>query len=94
MKDLNKFNIVHKPIISEKSMSAAEAASIYTFEVAPEAKKADIKGAVEELFNVKVAAVRIINVKGKPRRLRMQKGHTRNWKKALVQLSSGRIDLI
>jgi len=94
MKDLNKFDIVHRPIVSEKSMSAAEAASVYTFEVAPEATKRDIKSAVEELFNVKVAVVRIINVKGKPRRLRMRKGHTRSWKKALVQLSSGRIDLI
>jgi len=94
MKDLNKFSIVRKPVVSEKSMAAVEDKSTYTFEVARDATKDDIRHAVEELFSVKVSTVRVMNVKGKPRRLRWRKGHTRQWKKALVTLSSGRIDLI
>jgi large subunit ribosomal protein L23 len=51
------------------------------------ATKADVRRAVEELFNVHVLAVHTQNRKGKPRRTRMQLGHTTDWKKAIVTLN-------
>jgi len=94
MKEYNKFAVVKRPIITEKSMAAANERNTYTFEVAADATKDDIRRAVEELFNVTVGSVRVLNVFGKPRRVRWTYGRTRNWKKAMVTLTSGRIDLI
>ena len=59
--------IIIRPIITEKS-AAAQAEGKYTFEVHKKATKIDIKNAVEKLFEVKVADVKIVNVKGKPKR--------------------------
>ena len=58
----------------------------YAFEVNRLATKADVKRAVEELFDVTVLQVHIQNRKGKPRRTRFHLGHTGTWKKAIVTL--------
>jgi len=94
MKELSKFAVIKRPIITEKTMTAASDKNTYTFEVAKDATKEDIRVAVEDLFSVKVGQVRIVNVKSKPRRVRWNYGRTRAWKKAMVTLTSGRIDLI
>ncbi len=61
----------------------------YLFKVDKTANKIDIKRAVEEIFKVKVASVNVINVMGKPRRVRQQLGRTADWKKAWVTLKEG-----
>jgi large subunit ribosomal protein L23 len=73
-------------MITEKATHVSERHNAYTFEVNPLATKADIKNAVEVLFNVKVANVRTQNRRGKTRRYRLKVGRMRNWKKAIVSL--------
>ena len=83
----NVYDIVIRPIITERSM-AAVADKKYVFEVARDAGKIEIKNAIEEIFGVKVAKVNTINVAGKARRLGAARpGTTRSWKKAYVQLT-------
>lgn len=79
-------DIIVRPIITEKSMMGA-AEKKYTFEVAKKAGKIEIAKAVEELFNVKVAKVNTVNVRGKLRRQGRSQGYTRAWKKAYVTLT-------
>jgi large subunit ribosomal protein L23 len=89
------YNIVKKPRITEKSTALSEKHNAYTFEVAPDANKVEIRHAVEELFKVKVASVRTVNVKGKQKRVRASWGRTADWKKAIVTLKEGsKIDLM
>ena len=86
-------NIVIRPVISEKSY-ALIAEGKYTFRVNDRAHKTQIAHAVEEIFEVKVAAVRTSKVRAKPKRRGPHLGRTRAWKKAIVQLSPGeRIEL-
>lgn len=79
-------DIIIRPIITEKSMNG-NAMKMYTFEVAKNANKIEIKKAVEELFCVKVAKVNTLNVKGHLRRQGRTKGYTSDWKKAYVTLT-------
>lgn len=66
----------------------------YLFKVARKANKIQIKKAVEDIYNVKVAGVNSISMKGKKRRLRYKEGKTSDWKKAVVTLKKGQtIDL-
>jgi large subunit ribosomal protein L23 len=89
------YEIVRKPRITEKSTALSEKANAYTFEVAKDANKIEIRQAVEDLFKVKVASVHTVNVKGKPKRVRMHMGRTSDWKKAIVTLREGsKIDLM
>ena len=79
--------IIIRPIVSERSFSGMEL-NKYTFEVAKDANKYQIKDAVEEIFGVKVAKVNTLNVSGKAKRLGAGRlGKTRSWKKAYVQLA-------
>ena len=73
--------IIIRPIVSERSFSGMEQ-NKYTFEVAKDANKYQIKDAVEEIFGVKV-------VKSKKKRMRNIEGKTRTWKKAIVTLAEG-----
>ena len=83
----NVYDIIIRPIITERSM-AAVAEKKYVFEVAKDAGKIEIKNAVEEIFGVKVAKVHTINVPGKAKRMGAGRpGMTRSWKKAYVQLT-------
>lgn len=79
-------DIVVRPIITEKSM-AGIGDKKYTFEVAKDANKIEIKKAVEELFKVKVSKVNTLHVRGQFRRQGRNEGYTSSWKKAVVTLS-------
>jgi large subunit ribosomal protein L23 len=79
-------DIILRPIITENSMDGI-ADRKYTFEVAKDANKVEIKKAVEELFDVKVAKVNTINVDGKLRRYGRFEGYTASRKKAIVTLT-------
>lgn len=79
-------DIILRPIITENSMDGI-ADLKYTFEVAKDANKVEIKKAVEELFDVKVAKVNTINVDGKLRRYGRYEGYTASRKKAIVTLT-------
>ena len=88
------YGIIIRPLITEKSTHQSETRNAYAFEVAPKATKAQIKQAVEKIYNVKVLGVRTANRKGKPRRSRFKWGTTSHWKKAVVVLHPDyRIDL-
>ncbi len=66
----------------------------YTFEVAPDATKIEIRKAIEQLFEVKVASVRTMNCRGKDRRVGQSVGRRPHWKKAIVEVAEGEmIDL-
>ena len=80
-------DIILKPIITEKAMDAISMKK-YTFKVDPKATKPEIAAAVEKLFGVKVAAVNIIKMQRKPKRLRYSDGFTAAWTKAVVTLTA------
>jgi large subunit ribosomal protein L23 len=90
---LAPYQIILRPLVSEKGVHRSSRYNQYAFEVSTLADKDAIKKAVEEMFEVKVLKVRTQNRKGKPRRHRWKLGYTRDWKKALVTLDSeDRID--
>jgi large subunit ribosomal protein L23 len=80
------------PIVSEKSTMIADKLRQIAFRVAADATKADVKDAVEAMFKeqkVEVAAVQVLNVRGKEKRFGRSTGRRRNWKKAYVCLKEG-----
>ena len=80
-------DIIIRPIITECSMEGLQNKK-YTFEVAKDATKIDIKRAVEKLFNgVSVAKVNTMNCKGKKKRYGRYEGYTSDWKKAIVTVT-------
>jgi len=85
---MNAHDVIIRPIVSEKSYDLMEQ-NRYTFEVAKDAKKEQIAQAVTEVFGVTVLKVNTMNVSGKPRRLRYNKGLSRSWKKAIVTVKAG-----
>lgn len=82
-------SIIKAPIISEKSMRAAEKNRQIVFKVENKATKNQIKEAVETMFNVQVDSVQVLNVKGKQKRHGRMLGRRSNWKKAYVKLKVG-----
>ena len=86
MKDYT--DIIIAPVITEKSAAAAEK-NVYTFKVAAEANKTEIKKAIESAFGVKVEKVNTLNTKPKSKRVGRYTGMTRNYKKAIVTLKDG-----
>jgi large subunit ribosomal protein L23 len=80
--------VIIRPVVSEKTYVLAEAGK-YTFRVHERAHKTQIRQAIEELFDVKVLAVRTASVKSKPKRRGQTSGRTRQWKKAIVQVRAG-----
>ena len=83
------YEVIRKPIISEKSTALAEVAGTYAFEVAIQANKQEIGNAVHRLFNVKVKQVRTMIMHGKVKRVGKFETKRPNWKKALVTLNEG-----
>lgn len=81
-------DIIVRPVITEASLEATKSLK-YTFEVLPDATKADIAHAVEEVFGVKVADVNTVSMKRKPKALGVHRGYTKAWKKAIVTLVKG-----
>ena len=79
-------DIILKPVITEKSMDGLQVGK-YTFKVAKDATKPEIKKAIEKLFGVEVAKVTTMNVNGKMKRLGRYQGMTASWKKAIVTLT-------
>ena len=88
MTDAKHYDVIRKPIITEKATLASEANAV-AFEVAPEANKPQIRAAVEALFGVKVKAVNTTIAKGKSKRFRGRPGTRRDVKKAYVTLEEG-----
>ncbi|MDR2610541.1 MAG: 50S ribosomal protein L23 [Clostridiales Family XIII bacterium] len=82
------YDVILKPVISEKSMADAENKK-YTFKVATDANKTEVKHAVEEIFGVQITKVNIMNVKGKKKRMGRNVGMTSASRKAIVTLAKG-----
>lgn len=87
MKDYH--DIIVKPLLTEKSTVMRETLNKVSFEVRRDANKIEIKKAVEEVLKVKVAAVNVIRIEGKKKRLGKFEGKKNNWKKAIVTLKTG-----
>ncbi|MBL7179739.1 MAG: 50S ribosomal protein L23 [Pseudomonadota bacterium] len=88
-----QYDIIKRPLITEKTSIQKEVSNQFTFEVDHRANRVEIKTAVENIFKVKVANVRTMQVKGKTKRRGWIVGKRRNWKKAIVTLMPGeRID--
>ena len=83
---MNSYDIVKRPIITEHSMDQM-ADRKYTFEVAKEANKIEIKNAVEEIFGVQVEKVTTMRMLGKIKRMGANSGKRPDWKKAIVKLT-------
>ena len=89
MNEAKLYSIIRAPRVSEKSARLQEVSNQYVFEVATDATKADIKQAVEKLFDVTVEAVNVVNVKGKKKSFRFREGRRSDWRKAYVKLAEG-----
>ena len=83
------FEVIKKPIVTEKGVAKKESERTLCFEVARDANKVMVKAAVETLFKVKVADVRTANQVGKLRRRGRFSGYRSDWKKAYVTLKVG-----
>ncbi len=84
---MNEYDIILRPIITEKSTLVKETGNQYVFEVLRSANKIEIRKAVEKLFKVKVVGVHVSNMEGKKKRLGRFAGKRSDWKKAIVKLS-------
>ena len=82
-------SVILAPVVSEKSTRVAEKGNQAVFKVQRDARKPEIKAAVEKMFNVKVEGVRTLNVKGKNKRFGRFEGVRSDWKKAYVTLAEG-----
>jgi large subunit ribosomal protein L23 len=85
-------DILLAPVVSEKSYGLLDAGK-YTFVVAPDSNKTEIRQAVEAVFGVKVSSVNTINRQGKKRRTRVGTGKRKDTKRAVVTLKDGTIDI-
>jgi large subunit ribosomal protein L23 len=85
----NLYEVIRRPLITEKSTLLKETQRSLCFEVHPDATKPEIKKAVEQLFNVKVQQVRVANMHGKSKRQGRYVGRRPDWKKAYVVLKKG-----
>ena len=83
------FAVLRAPRVSEKTVRLQELSNQYVFEVSNDATKADVKAAVEQLFDVKVETVNVVNVKGKTKSFKFRQGRRGDWRKAYVTLAEG-----
>lgn len=83
------YDIIKRPIITEKTNLQKDQFNQVTFEVAPGANRIEVRRAVEQIFKVKVADIRTQHVRGKYKRRGRILGKRRNWKKAVVKLMPG-----
>jgi large subunit ribosomal protein L23 len=86
---MNIYEVIRRPIVTEKAVGKKEAENTLCFEVSPDATKTDIKGAVQRIFKVKVADVHTVKNVGKLRRRGKFMGYRSDWKKAYVRLKAG-----
>ena len=90
---MSQYDIIKRPLVTEKSNIQKETANQLTFEVDRKANRIEIRRAIEQIFNVRVASVRTMQVTGKVKRRGRILGKRRDWKKAVVTLRPGeRID--
>jgi large subunit ribosomal protein L23 len=88
MRQERLMTVIRGPHLSEKSHMAAEKNQV-VLKVRKDASKKEVKQAVELLFDVKVDAVQVVNVKGKTKRFQQAQGRRADWKKAYVKLAEG-----
>ncbi|MCD7897172.1 MAG: 50S ribosomal protein L23 [Planctomycetaceae bacterium] len=86
---MEPFRVIRRPHVSEKTTDLIQNLNTYVFEVDPEATKTDIREAIARIWDVNVVSIRIINVRGKARRMGRITGYSRSWKKAIVKLAEG-----
>jgi large subunit ribosomal protein L23 len=86
---VDPYQIVKRPLITEKGMRSNEEHNTVVFQVDRRANKLQVKHAVETLFQVKVLRVNTLNMEGKKKRVRMREGKRPDWKKAYVTLREG-----
>jgi large subunit ribosomal protein L23 len=83
------YNIIKRPLVTEKTNIQKENSNQVTFEVDPCANRIEIQRAIEQIFKVKVARTRTLHVKGKKKRRGRIEGKRKDWKKAIVTLMPG-----
>ena len=86
---MNRFDVIHGPLVTEKTQLRKDNERTLCFRVKPDATKTDIKNAVQAIFKVKVEDVRTANFVGKMRRRGKFAGYRPDWKKAYVKLKEG-----
>ncbi len=86
---MNPYNVLVRPLLSEKSNRARENENKYSFTIRPDATKADVKSAVEKMFDVKVECVKTMVTRGKIKRRGNTEYKAPNVKKAVVTLAEG-----
>jgi len=87
--------VIKSPCLTEKSNLLQEMQGTVVFKVHPQANKIEIKQAVEKLFDVKVASVKTVIMRGKKKRIGIKSmGRTKDWKKAYISLSEGEINFL
>lgn len=86
---MDPYEVLIRPIVTEKSGFQTDNLNRYTFEVDVRANKHQIRDAVEQIFSVQVLAVNVLNLRGKKRRWGRIVGRTKDWKKAVVTLAPG-----
>ncbi len=86
---MNIYDVIRRPIVTEKGVTKKDAERTLCFEVDPGANKTEIRKAVEAVFKVKVAEIRTVNNAGKLRRRGRFTGYASDWKKAYVKLKEG-----
>jgi large subunit ribosomal protein L23 len=85
----NPHNIIIRPLLTEKNLIAKERTKTVAFQVDRRANKLEVAHAVETIFNTEVEDVRIVNVRGKVKRVGRSEGKRPDWKKAYVKLAKG-----
>lgn len=83
------YDVIRRPVVTEKSSGAQEIGNKFTFEVSNDSNKVEVRKAIETLFSVKVEAVNIVTMPAKRRRVFGRPGHIPAWKKAVVTLKAG-----
>tara|TARA_B100000686_G_C16635071_1_gene886836 strand:- start:278 stop:583 length:306 start_codon:yes stop_codon:yes gene_type:complete len=89
MNEERLMNIILAPHVSEKATALADTQNQHVFSVVKDAKKAEVKKAIEKMFEVEVAEVKLLNMGGKLKRLGKNVGKRKDWKKAYVRLKEG-----
>lgn len=89
MREERLLKILVGPHVSEKATMLADAANQHVFKVSTDATREEVRAAVEQLFDVKVASVRVLNQQGKSKRIGRFQGRRNHWRKAYVTLEPG-----
>ncbi len=86
---IDSYQVLKRPLVTEKGTKQKEQSNQIAFEVDRRANKILVRNAVENIFKVKVLGVKVINVKGKERRIGRNVGKKPDWKKAIVRIAPG-----